>query len=102
MLEFTLGPGEKRTKADWGSLFWPRKPCRGLPKKYALRAQVSGMRFSNTGKGTGKAAWMGLIGASRLVCRIQRRITSIRKIRKNVLVTKGAMIYACRAPVLSI
>jgi hypothetical protein len=65
-----------------------------------LRARVSGMRFRTRVKARG-AAWMGLIGASRLVCRIQRRTTSIRKSERRIS-NKGAMIYACRAPVLSI
>lgn len=74
---------------------------KALPR-LALRARVSGRRFRTRAKAW-EAAWMGLIGTSRFVCRIQRRITStsIKKSERRIS-NKGAMIYACRAPVLSI
>lgn len=98
-------PGGRRKaneEADWGSLFsGSESPAAACPKS-ALRARVSGRRFRTRAKAW-EAAWMGLIGASRFVCRIQRRITStsIKKSERRIS-NKGAMIYACRAPVLSI
>jgi hypothetical protein len=94
-------PGGRRKANEEPTGVASESPAAACPKS-ALRARVSGRRFRTRAKAW-EAAWMGLIGASRLVCRIQRRITStsIRKSERRIS-NKGAMIYACRAPVLSI
>jgi hypothetical protein len=95
----SLGRRRKRQRADWGTgcLFWLRTHCRGLLKYTPCPSFRNAL--SNTTKKHGELLGWGLIGASRLMCRIQRRTISIRKSERHVS-NQGAMIYACRAPVL--
>lgn len=86
----SLGRRRKRRRADWGtgSLFLAPKSshCRGLLKYTPCPSFRNAL--SNTTKKHGELLGWGLIGASRLVCRIQRRTISIRN-PKDVLVTKA-------------
>jgi len=89
--EATKGP----TRVRAALFLAPKSPhCRGFAK-VQLRARVSGMRFRTLPKRHKELFGWGLIGASRLVCRIQRRTISIGN-PKDVLVTKR---YDIRVPV---
>ena len=83
------GESDEEPTGVRAALFWRRKSshCRGL-LKYNSVPEFQECAFEHYQKMHGELLGWGLIGASSLVCRIQRRTISIRN-PKDVLVTKA-------------